>query len=140
MWQNRAVHFGQDYLENLLFTKNQLLKSVKQLFQVAEKLIEDQKEISNVTTIDYKDLTWSATSLPCDKSFEITNVKTYVFADAVLCQGSIRDEPIEAWKNKMKWYLENRYLKDLNRIDGDTMEFEWNMFPGITMLEHPRRG
>ena len=25
----------------------------------------------------------------------------------------MRDEPVEAWKNKIKWYLENRYLKDL---------------------------
>ena len=32
-----AVHLGRDYLENLRFTKSQLLKSVKQLFQVTEK-------------------------------------------------------------------------------------------------------
>ena len=46
-----TVHLGRDFLENLRFTKNQLLKSVKQLFQVTEKLIEDQKEINNLTTI-----------------------------------------------------------------------------------------
>ena len=91
-----AVHLGQDDMENLRFTKNQLLKSVKQLFQVTEKLIEDQKEISNLTTIDYKEPTWSATSLLCDRAFEITNAKTYIFADSVLCVGCMRDEPIEA--------------------------------------------
>ena len=47
--------------------------------------------------------------------------------DSVLCLGSMRDEPIEAWKNESTWYLENRYLKDLNRIDGEPMEFEWRM-------------
>ena len=31
-----AVHLGRDYVENLRFTKNQFLKSVKQLFQVTE--------------------------------------------------------------------------------------------------------
>ena len=41
-----AVHLGRDPMQNLRFTKNQLLKSVKQLFQVTEKLIEDQKEIN----------------------------------------------------------------------------------------------
>ena len=66
-----AVHLGQAKMQNLRFTKNQLLKSVKQLFRVTEKLIEDQKGISIVTTIDYKELTWSATSLLCDKAFEI---------------------------------------------------------------------
>ena len=36
-----AVHLGRDYMENLRFTKNQLLKPVKQFFQVTEKLIKD---------------------------------------------------------------------------------------------------
>ena len=130
-----AVHLGQDYMDNLRFTKNQLLKSVKQLFPVTKKLIEDQKEISNLTTIDYKELTWSATKLLCDKVFAITNAKTCVFAHSVLCLGSMRDEPIEEWKNKIKWYLENRFLKSLNRIDGESMEFEWKIFTGFTTLD-----
>ena len=51
---------------------------------MTEKLIEDQKEINNLTTIDYTELTWRSTTLLCDKAFEITNAKTYVFADSVL--------------------------------------------------------
>ena len=39
---------------------------MKQLFQVNETLIEDQKEISHLTTIDYKKLTSRSTSLLCD--------------------------------------------------------------------------
>ena len=39
-----AVHLGQDYMENLRFTKKQLLKSVEQLFQVTERLIKDQTQ------------------------------------------------------------------------------------------------
>ena len=69
-------------MENLRCTKNQLLKSVKQFFQVTEKLIEDRREITGLTTIDYKERTWRSTSLPCDKAVEITNAKTYVFADS----------------------------------------------------------
>ena len=34
-----AVLLGRDYMETLQFTKNQLLKSVKQLFQVTEKVV-----------------------------------------------------------------------------------------------------
>ena len=95
-----------------------------QLFQVIEKT-----EISGLTTIDYKEPTWRSTTLLCDTAIEITNTKTYVFADSVLCLGSMSDQPLEAWKNKIKWYLENRFLKDLNR-----MEFEWGIFPGFTMF------
>ena len=71
-----AVHLGQDYVENPRFTKNQLLKSMKQLFQVTEKLIVGQIEITNLTTIDCKELTWRSTSLLCDKAFDITNGET----------------------------------------------------------------
>ena len=70
-----AVHFGRDCMENLRFTKNQLLKSVKQLFQVTEKLNKHQAEISGLTTIDHKKLTWRSTTLLRDKAIEITNAK-----------------------------------------------------------------
>ena len=37
-------------------------------------------------------------------------------------------------QSKIKWYWETRYLKDLNRIDGEPMEFEWTIFSGSTTL------
>ena len=97
-------------MENLRFTKNQVLKSAKQLFQVTERLIRDWTEISGLTTIDFEQRTWRSTTLLCDKAFEITNAKTYAFSDFVLCLGGISDQPVEAWKNNIKWYLKNRYL------------------------------
>ena len=66
-------------MENLRLTKNQLLKSVKQSFQVTERLTKDQTEISGLTTIDYEQPTWRSTTLLCDRAVEITNAKTYVF-------------------------------------------------------------
>ena len=35
---------------------------------------------------------------------------------------------------KLKWYFETRYLKELDRIDGEPMEFEWINFPRFTTL------
>ena len=49
-----AVHFGQEKTEHLQSTKNQPLKSVKQLFQTTERLIKDQAEITGLSTIDWK--------------------------------------------------------------------------------------
>ena len=113
-------------LENLRSrsTKNQLLKSMRQLFQTTERLIKDQTEITGLTTIDYKEPTWRSTTRLCAKAIEITNVKTYVFSDSVQCLGGVSDQLVEAWKNEIKWCLETRYLTDLNRIDGEPMEFE----------------
>ena len=39
-----SVHLGKDYRENLRSTKNQPKKSLRQLFQVIERLITDQTE------------------------------------------------------------------------------------------------
>ena len=57
-----------------------------------------------------------------------------MFADSALCLVSISDQLVEAWKNRIWWYLENRVRKDLNRIDGEPMEFEWKIFTGFTTL------
>ena len=104
-------NLGRDFLENLRFANGQLLKTVKQLFRVTVKLIMEQTEIGGLTTIESKEPTWRSTTSLRDTAFEITNAKTYVFADSAFCPGSISDEPIEAWKNRIKWYLENRYQK-----------------------------
>ena len=47
---------------------------------------------------------------------------------------SVTDQwkPGKTWSNGM---LETCYLKDLNRIDGEPMEFEWTIFPGFTTLK-----
>ena len=58
-----AVHLGREFMENLRFTKNQLVKSAKQLFQVTEKLIMDQTEINGLTTTDYEQPLCRATTM-----------------------------------------------------------------------------
>ena len=60
--------------------------------------------------------------------------ETCVFSDSVLCLRSISPEPVQVWNDKIKWYLETRYLKELDRIDGEPMEFECKNFPGFTAL------
>ena len=66
----------------------------------------------------------------CDKANQITNAKTYVFTDSVLCLGGMK-ETNEAWKEKIDWYFESDRLKDVNRTDGESMEFDWKVFPGF---------
>ena len=77
---------------------------------------------------------WRESSLLCDRHVRIMKSKTYVFSESVLCLGGISPEPVQSWKDKIKWYLETRYLKELDRIDGESMEFEWKNFTGFTTL------
>ena len=130
-----AVHLGKDYTEKLRSTNNQPMKSLRQLFQVTEKLITDQTEITGLTTTDLQQAMWRETTLLTDRAVQFATAKTSVFTDSVQCVGGISTEPIQAWESKIEGVLETRYLNDLNRIDGEPMDFEWEIFPGFTTLQ-----
>ena len=34
-------------------------------------------------------------------------------------------------RSKIHWYSDNNYIKDLNLVDGQLVEFEWKIFPGL---------
>ena len=68
---------------------------------------------------------WRAITLLSYRAVQFTKSQTYVFADSVLCLEGKSTEQVQAWKDKIEWYLETRNPKDLDRIDGETMEFEW---------------
>ena len=105
-----------DYTENLR----------SQFFQVTQRLITDQTEITGLATIDWQQVVRTETTLLIDRAVQFATAKTNVFSDSVLCLGGISIEPVKAWESKIKWFLETRYLKHLDRIDGEPMESERN--------------
>ena len=44
-----------------------------------------------------------------------------------------------AWEDRLTWFKSSREYTDLDRIDGEPMEFEWNIFPGFTTLQLCRK-
>ena len=70
---------------------------------------------------------WTESSLLCDRAIRIVKSQTYLFADLVLCLKNISPEPVQGWKYKIKWFLETRYLNEVDRIDGEPMELEWKI-------------
>ena len=96
----QAVHLGQNHDQNLRSVKNHCWSSLKKLFTETEKLIKDQTEINGVTTVDYKECTWSATSSLCDRIHQISNAKTCVFTDSVLCLVGTKGNPNEVLERK----------------------------------------
>ena len=51
-------------------------------------------------------------------------------------------DPVESWKKQIQWYSENSYFSELNRIDGQPMEFVWKILPGfftVTILNETQR-
>ena len=60
-----------------------------------------------------------------------------VFSDSVLCLGKLNENPQSnyAWEDKLIWFKSSPEYRALDRIDGEPMEFECNIFPGFTTLQ-----
>ena len=127
-----AVFLGQDYDANLRYVKNTLWETAGQLVRGTEKLVRAQTETSGISTIDFQDSRWMSTSLLHSRAHQYSTAKAYVFSESVLFLGKMGNDPIEAWKSKIQWYSEKNYFRELNRLDGQPMEFGWKTFPGLT--------
>ena len=127
-----AVHLGKDCEASLRYLKNHLWKTAGQLFKATEKLVSGQTETAGISVIDFQDLRWISL-LHC-RACQYSTAKACVFSDSVLCLGTMGDDPAESWKSKIQWYSDNNCFKDLNRIDGQLVEFDWKIFPGLTAM------
>ena len=60
-----------------------------------------------------------------------------MYSQIVLCLGKILQHPEsnEAWKNRVARARAERSYRDYDAINGESTEFEWNIFPGFTTLQ-----
>ena len=77
------------------------------------------------------------TTLLCDRAVRLSTAKVHIFSDSVLCLGKIKEpsETVKKWKEQLEWFTTTTQYKELGRIDGEPMEFEWKIFPGFTTLQ-----
>ena len=54
-----------------------------------------------------------------------------------LCLGKMNENPQSnyAWEDRLTWFKSSPEYRTLDRIDGEPMEFEWDIFPGFTTLQ-----
>ena len=127
---------GKNYLENLRSIKHTGKDlTMKQMFDISEKLIAGQSdEIYGVNTINWDDSSWKHLSLIGDEEvISLSHAKVYVFSDSVLCLGKVNQNPISntVWEDKLTWFKDSPQYRTLDTIDGEPMEFEWNIVPGF---------
>ena len=112
---------------------------MKQMFDISEKLITEQSdEIYGMKTINWEDSSWKYLSLVGDEEvISLLHTKVYVFSDSVLCLGKMNENPQSniAWEDRLTWFKSSPEYRALDKIDGEPMEFEWNIFPGFTTLQ-----
>ena len=71
------------------------------------------------------------------KFTNLPRTKVYVLSDSVLSLGKIHEnlQPNAAWEPRLEWFKTSLEYRNFNRIDGEPIEFEWNIFPGFTTLQ-----
>ena len=114
-----------------------LYSSSKQMFDISEKLIIEQSgETLGVSQISWEDSPWRQLSLVNDKEvISLSRAKVYVFSDSVLCLGKVNQNPASNtfWEEQLSWFKDSPQYRTLDTIDGEPMEFEWNIFPFTTL-------
>ena len=104
---------------------------MKQMFDISEKLIAEQSdEIYGVNTINWGDSAWKHLSLIGDEEVvSLLRATVYVFSDSLLCLGKMSEKPLSniVWENKLTWFKSSSQYRTLDTIDGERMEFKWNI-------------
>ena len=119
--------------------KNTKDLTMKQMFDISEKLVSEQSdEIYGVKTVNWENSSWKNLSLIGDEQvISLQRTKVYVSSDYVLCLGKMNENPRSniAWEDRLMWFKSSPEYRALDRIDGEPMQFEWNIFPGFTTLQ-----
>ena len=125
----------KNYSDNWHSIKNTKDLTMKQMFDTSAKLVSEQDEIYGVKTIDWESSSWKYLSLK--QIINLQRTKVYVFSDSVLCLGKMKENPRSniAWEERLEWFKSSPECRTLDRIDGEPMEFEWNIFPRFNTFQ-----
>ena len=108
------------------------------MFDVIAQLVNNQEEIHGLDKIQWEKDSWTRLSLIGDETvINLQSTKVYVFSDSVLCLGKVLQHPDsnEAWKNRVTGIQSRKSYRDYDAVNGESTEFEWNIFPGFTTLQ-----
>ena len=133
-----AVFMGKNYLNNCHFIANTTDLTLKQMFDISTKLVSGQDEISGLETLGWENHSWKYLSLIDERVINLQRTKVYVFSDSVMCLGRIVEntQSNDAWEQRLGCFKTSPNYRKFDRIDGEPMDFEWNIFPGFNTSQH----
>ena len=72
-----------------------------------------------------------------EQVISLQRTKVHVFSGSVLCLGKIHENPQSnaALEQRLEWFKTTPEFRNFDRIDGEPMELEWNIFPGFNTLQ-----
>ena len=135
---NAVTFMGKNYstMQNVVQNEDNL--TLKQMFDITAQTIHNEDEIYCLDKVVYQRNSWTKLSLINDPVIiGLQSTKVYVFSDSVLCLGKVLQHPEcnEAWKSRVAGVRAERNYRDFEIVKGESTEFEWNIFPGFTLLQ-----
>ena len=125
-----TVFMGKNYLDNRHSITTTKDLTLKQMFDRSARLVSEQDEMSGLKTIGWKNHSWTYMSLIGDERvINLQRTKVYVFSESVLCLGKIFEntQSNDAWEERLGWFKSSTVYRNIDRIDGEPLEFEWNI-------------
>ena len=135
---NAATFMGKNFSTFQSVVKNHESLTLKQMFDVTAQLVNNQEEIHGLDKIQWEKDSWTNLSMIGDETvINLQSTKVFVFSDSVLCLGKVFQHPEsnEAWKNRVAGSRSGKSYRDYDAINGESTEFEWNIFQGFTTLQ-----
>ena len=134
---NAATFMGKNFSTIQSVVKNHESLTLKQMFDVTAQLVNNQDEINGLDKILYGKNSWTRLSIIDDEIINLQRTKVYVFSDSVLCLGKVLQHPEsnEAWKNRVAGIRSEKSCRDCGAVNGESTEFECNIFQGFTTLQ-----
>ena len=133
-----AVFMGKNYLNICHSIANTKDLTLKQMFDISTRLVSEQDEISGLETIGWEKHSWKYLSLIGEERIiNLQHTKVHDFSDSVLCLGKMHENTQSngAWEQRLGWFKSSLQYRNFDRIDGEPMDFEWNIFPGFNTLQ-----
>ena len=116
-----AVHLGPNYTEISDVNRNTNFEELKNLLDLTQRLIlVHEAEIQNVSPIDWTAPSWTRSTLTHDH---------------VIMWMQEHSDANQRWKDQLDEFRQSNSCRELFRIGGGPIVFEWHIFPGRTTLE-----
>ena len=133
-----AIHLGPNCLANLEVYKNTNFEENISLFNITQMMIlELSEEILNVKPLESSSPSWTRSVLSHDQAITWTKAKVRVYSDSFLFVGKMNDskDAITRWEGQVEEFKMYPSYKELSGIDGEAIEFDWNIFSGLSSLQ-----
>ena len=131
----KATVHGPNYIEFLDVSRNTNLEELQNLFDISEKsVLSHKEEILSLKTIEWTSFLMIKWSSGRTQEYTSTQIPSCDWRRCLIIQKRIKDGKV------IEEFRQSSSCRELFGVDGEPIEFEWNIFPrfstlGLTSLE-----